>query len=419
MSYFKRCALLTSSAIMLLISLPGHAGFSVSGTKLLEGNGNEFIMRGVNHPHTWYRNETSSFANIAATGANTVRVVLATGGQWARNDGADVADVISRCKANKLICVLEVHDSTGYTEKAEAVPITDAVNYWTSPDILSVIQGEEDYVIINIANEPYGNQASVSQYVNGHKDAIQALRAAGISHTLMVDAANWGQDWQFIMRDNAPEIFNSDPDKNILFDVHMYEVYKDASTQRAYLQAFQNHNLALVIGEFGPIHSGQTIDAQAIISQAQEFGVGYLGWSWSGNGGCCVDLDLVQNFNPNNRTSWGTLLIEGTDGIMQTSTTATIYNNGGNIAPIANFTFQATQLTVSFDSSGSRDPDNSPNALTYSWDFGDGNSSVSANPSHTYATASSTQGYSVVLTISDGQDSRSITKSVVVTSWQP
>lgn len=29
-----------------------QTGFMVSGTKLLDANGNEFIMRGINHPHS-------------------------------------------------------------------------------------------------------------------------------------------------------------------------------------------------------------------------------------------------------------------------------------------------------------------------------------------------------------------------------
>src|SRR6266536_1870804 len=41
-------------------------------------------------------------------------------------------------------------------------------------------------------------------------------------------------------------------------------------------------------------------------------------------------------------------------------------------------------LTVQFSSAGSSDP--TGQLLTYSWDFGDGGTSTSANPSHAYAT---------------------------------
>lgn len=51
-------------------------------------------------------------------------------------------------------------------------------------------------------------------------------------------------------------------------------------------------------------------------------------------------------------------------------------------------------FTVNFDASQSRG-----NAVSYVWDFGDGNSSTSATPSHTYSTPGN---YSVRLTVTDG-----------------
>ncbi len=55
-----------------------------------------------------------------------------------------------------------------------------------------------------------------------------------------------------------------------------------------------------------------------------------------------------------------------------------------------------TPLTVQFSSDGSSDPDGTISA--YAWDFGDGNTSSEANPSHTYTDAGT---YNVVLTVTD------------------
>ncbi|MBL4674376.1 MAG: cellulose binding domain-containing protein, partial [Arenicella sp.] len=85
-----------------------------------------------------------------------------------------------------------------------------------------------------------------------------------------------------------------------------------------------------------------------------------------------------------------------------------------NIAPNAAFSTTNNQLTVNFDASASNDPDNGPQALSYSWNFGDGSSSGNgASPSHTY-TASGT--YTVTLTVSDGQDTDGATEMVVVST---
>ena len=43
-----------------------EGGFTVDGTRLIDANGNDFIMRGINHAHSWYASEDSTaFTAIA------------------------------------------------------------------------------------------------------------------------------------------------------------------------------------------------------------------------------------------------------------------------------------------------------------------------------------------------------------------
>ena len=71
-------------------------------------------MRGVNVPHAWFTSQTAvSLSAIADKGANTVRVVLSDGDKYARTSASEFQNIIDLCKANKLICVAEVHDATG------------------------------------------------------------------------------------------------------------------------------------------------------------------------------------------------------------------------------------------------------------------------------------------------------------------
>ncbi|MEW2472217.1 cellulase family glycosylhydrolase [Micromonospora gifhornensis] len=305
-------------------SAQAASGFTVSGGKLYDANGNEFIMRGVNHAHTWYTHQTSSFADIKALGANTVRVVLSSGDRWTRNSADDVRNVIELCKANRLICVLEVHDTTGYGEQSGAVSLDRAVDYWLS--IASALSGQERFVIVNIGNEPYGNQ-NYSSWATDTSNAIRRLRNAGLTHTIMVDGPNWGQDWSFTMRDNAPTVFNADPARNIVFSIHMYGVFDTAAEISDYLGRFRSRQLPIVVGEFGHYHSDGDPDEDAILSYTQANGIGWLGWSWSGNGGGVEYLDMATNFNPNQLTSWGQRLFNGTNGIRQTSRQASVYDS--------------------------------------------------------------------------------------------
>ncbi|MDX3714859.1 cellulase family glycosylhydrolase [Streptomyces europaeiscabiei] len=334
-----RTATLAAALLGLLLPLfafgaPAHAaapGFRIENGRLLERSGNDFVMRGVNHAHTWYPNQMGSLAHIKAKGANTVRVVLSSGDRWTRNDAADVTNVVTQCKRNRLICVLEVHDTTGYGEQSGAVTLSRAADYWIG--VQSALTGQEDHVIVNIGNEPYGNN-NYAGWTADTKAAIQKLRTAGFDHTIMVDAPNWGQDWAFTMRDNAASVFAADPDANTIFSIHMYGVFDTAAEVNDYLNRFVSAGLPIVVGEFGHDHSDGNPDEDAILATTQRLGLGYLGWSWSGNGGGVEYLDMVTNFDPNQLTSWGQRLFNGVNGIAATSREAAIYSSsGGDTTP--------------------------------------------------------------------------------------
>jgi mannan endo-1,4-beta-mannosidase len=298
-------------------------GFHIGNGRLYEANGAEFVMRGVNHAHTWYRGETGSFADIKALGANTVRVVLSSGDQWPENDTADVTNVVSLCKQNRLICVLEVHDTTGYGEQSAAVSLAKAVDYWLR--VRSALAGQEQYVLVNIGNEPYGNTG----YATWQQDtiaAIQRLRDGGFTHTLIADAPNWGQDWSFTMRDNAAAVFAADPQRNTMFSIHMYGVFDTAAEIDDYLGRFTAAGLPIMVGEFGHNHSDGNPDEDAIMATAEARQIGYLGWSWGGNSGGVEYLDMVTGFDPAALTTWGQRIFNGTNGIKHTAEEATVYH---------------------------------------------------------------------------------------------
>lgn len=308
--------------------LPGNVpGFRVEGDKLVEANGSVFVMRGVNHMHVWFRQELSvSLRAIAATGANCVRIVLATGGQWPRTSGSEVGQILAECKANKLVAVFEVHDCTGYGEKPEARPLGEAVDYWLSEDVRAALSGQEAYAIVNIANEPFGNNVPADVYVGENALAIRRLRAGGYKHTIMVDAANWGQDWERIMLLRAEDIWASDSNKNLVFSVHMYEHYGTEEIVAAYLDAFKGR-FPLVVGEFAADHGANgDVDELAILKLCAENGQGCLGWSWKGNGSPLEGLDIALTWD-GELSPWGRTLVESEHGLRKGTVTASVFRS--------------------------------------------------------------------------------------------
>ncbi len=96
------------------------------------------------------------------------------------------------------------------------------------------------------------------------------------------------------------------------------------------------------------------------------------------------------------------------------------YNNAAK-APVAQAAVSPSNgyspLTVQFSSAGSSDPNGG--SLTYSWDFGDGSTSTSANPAHTY-TYTGVKTFNAVLTVKNTANlSTAATVKVTVGSTAP
>lgn len=270
-------------------------GFKVDGAKLLDRCGNEFVMRGVNLAYTWF--ESSAYTQLEAVadaGANTVRVVLTDGKAYGK--AADPADKVmafaNKCKEYGMLTILEVHDETGSNDIDD---LKDAANYFAS--MAESLKGTESYIIINIANE-WHNDAASTVWRDGYKEAIKIIRDAGLRHCIMVDAGGYGQGASTI-HSHGLEVLDSDPENNLIFSIHMYGGAGNTNKVKSNIDGVINQNLALCIGEFGWYHSDGDVDEDLILSYCQEKKVGWLAWSWYGNGSPVEYLDMVKDPSAN------------------------------------------------------------------------------------------------------------------------
>jgi hypothetical protein len=181
------------------------------------------------------------------------------------------------------------------------------------------------------------------------------------------------------------------------------------------MQAFDDKNLPLVIGEFGPVNNGQFVDAENVIAQAQARGNGYIGWSWSGNSGSGSGLDMTVNFDPAQLTTWGNRIVNGTNGIKATSVLASVFGGGTSNLAVA-------PASLSFGSPAA----SSPVTVTanVSWTVTDNQSWLSVSP----ASGSNNGSFTVSATANTGTSARTgavtvsgggITRTVSVTQAGP
>jgi len=95
-------------------------------------------------------------------------------------------------------------------------------------------------------------------------------------------------------------------------------------------------------------------------------------------------------------------------------------DTGGNQPPTAvaeaSPTDTTTDAEVTFDASGSTDPDDDAGSLTYDWEFGDGASGSGKTVSHAYESAGE---YTAELSVSDGASSETDEVAVSITAPTP
>ena len=315
--------------LTFILSLVNSQGIHVSGSKLLDANGNEFIFRGVNLAHAWYTDKTKfSINEISSLGANSARIVLACGAKWTKTSYSELEKIINWCENEGLICVMELHDFTGSDNPSD---ITEtALDYWS--EMKNLLNKHKKYIIINIANEWMGSWNKGSIYRDAYVSGIKSMRAIGIENAIMVDASGYGQETGPII-ENAKKILEADPDKNVIFSYHVYSVLgKDENSLFSGFDGLKKTGVCWIVGEFGWFHSGANVAYKSLMDYCQKNKIGWIAWSWSGNGGDDAVLDLTDKntFSKNDLSNWGKDVFYGDNGIKNTSKKAYGNGEGGN-----------------------------------------------------------------------------------------
>jgi mannan endo-1,4-beta-mannosidase len=287
--------------ICILSGAQQTPGYRVQGRYLYDNQGERVVLVGVNKMICWTDIDgIPSYEEIAKTRANCVRIV------WGTSYSPDqLSTTIYNCRLQNMIPMVELHDATGVWGD-----LGKCVDYWVRSDIVSVIQTHQEYLLINIANECGDAGVSASAFRSDYTNAVQRMRNAGIHVPLIIDGTDWGKDIN-IMQSEGPSIINSDPDKNVIFSVHMWwpEMW-GYNEQRVIDEIAESVNmgLPLIVGEFGAMWEESTqgqIPYKAILRECTNNQIGWLAWSWGPGNDPQAFLDMTEDGTYNTLHGWG------------------------------------------------------------------------------------------------------------------
>lgn len=323
--------------------------FSTNNNKILDPCLVEFIPRGVNYSlaDDWnfpanLNDGRERSSEIIQANPNTVRI------QWYVDYGnagrpaltlEGLDSVITRFARANVVSILEIHDFTHIHTDTTAFN-AQVLNWWTSADVLALIDRHKSHILVNVANE-YGPSlypapnytlnpnytSEITTWVTHSKSCITTLRNAGIEVPIIIDAPNYGMDYQTII-DNASIFNNHDPLNKMIMSCHGYW-NSNAQGMQDIIDALSQLTVPVILGEIGNVEAAcNPIEMGALLTAATANDIGWLAWTWN------RDECAVRNMTENNSNGSST-----TDG-----TFASLSTYGNTIVNNATFGLMATAV---------------------------------------------------------------------------
>ena len=315
----------------------------VSGNKLLDANGNQVVLHGVDRSGTEYAcvqgsgifdgpNDQASITAIKSWGpVNAVRVPL-NEACWNAESYVNAAyagsnyinaikSYVSLLNSNGIVAILDLHWTDGtYTgpsagcSSAQATcqkPMPDAaqaIPFWTS--VASTFKGN-DAVIFDLFNEPYASRADnsnsaegwqcwetgspctgISYPVAGMQQMINAVRSAGANNVLMLGGEEYSNDLTGWLQYEP-----TDPDHNLVASWHSYN-FNTCSSQSCWTSQVAPVIAAVpvVAGEIGENDCAGTY-VTPLTTWLESEHTSFLAWTWDNwSGGCSSGPTLITDY---------------------------------------------------------------------------------------------------------------------------
>lgn len=334
------------------VTLLDKPGFHTDGVRLLDANGKEFLMRGYNYSYAWQKNLWGAAFSTAKTyKCNALRIQLSDGQNSSLGgycNANQVSDLISSCKKNRFIGVFNVQDTGGGND---ANVLLHAADYWV--EIKNAVIGQEKYCIVNIGNEWMGSPGrdcngewgnyQENLWSDTYIEAVRRIRSAGIKNTLMIDCNGYGQYADIIWKEgqrilDEDKKYFKDGKPNIIFSIHFYEkacywdYEKGVGSRVAHsIDKALSIGAPVCIGEYAYSRKSEEwkMDWETIQDYSKTMNIGYLGWSFTGNGDAeSKGLDMFNSDGSQMYKNGECIILHPNDGIQATSVICSVYDDG-------------------------------------------------------------------------------------------
>lgn len=333
------------------VTLLDKPGFHTDGVRLLDANGKEFLMRGYNYSYAWQKNWWgAAFSTAKKYKCNALRIQLSDGQKDLGGycNANQVRDLISSCKDNHFIGVFNVQDTGGGND---ANVLLHAADYWV--EIKNAVIGQEKYCIVNIGNEWMGSPGrdcngkwgdyQENLWSDTYIEAVRRIRSAGIKNTLMIDCNGYGQYADIIWKEgqrilDEDKKYFKDGKPNIIFSIHFYEkacywdYEKGVGSRVAHsIDKALSIGAPVCIGEYAYSRKSEEwkMDWETIQDYSKTMNIGYLGWSFTGNGDAeSQGLDMFNSDGSQMYKNGECIILHPNDGIKVTSVICSVYDKG-------------------------------------------------------------------------------------------
>lgn len=334
------------------VTLLDKPGFHTDGVRLLDANGKEFLMRGYNYSYAWQKDLWgAAFSTANKYKCNALRIQLSDGQNSSLGgycNANQVRDLIRSCTENHFIGVFNVQDTGGGND---ANVLLHAADYWVG--IKNAVIGQEKYCIVNIGNEWMGSPGrdcngewgdyQENLWSDTYIEAVRRIRSAGIKNTLMIDCNGYGQYADIIWKEgqrilDEDKKYFEDGKPNIIFSIHFYEkacywdYEKGVGSRVAHsIDKALSIGAPVCIGEYAYSRKSEEwkMDWETIQDYSKTMNIGYLGWSFTGNGDAeSQGLDMFNSDGSQMYKNGECIILHSNDGIQATSVICSVYDGG-------------------------------------------------------------------------------------------